>query len=87
MNQLVVIETKKPRLARIKGYLSSKYAAWGAGATVTAMTVSSAHAAAIDVSDITSEISGLAAPIAAIGGAILLIYVGLKGWKVIKRAL
>lgn len=43
--------------------------------------------AAIDVSDATGEISGMAAPIAAIGGAILLILVAIKAWKMIRRAM
>jgi carbohydrate-selective porin OprB len=55
----------------------------GAGALIAA----SASNAAIDVSSVTTEIGGLAAPIAAIGAAILLIFVGLKGWKLIRRAM
>jgi hypothetical protein len=55
----------------------------GAGALIAA----SASNAAIDASEIVSEISGLATPIAAIGAAILLILVGIKGWKLIRRAM
>lgn len=43
--------------------------------------------AAVDASAATSEIAGMAAPIAAIGGAILLILVGIKAWKMIRRAM
>lgn len=43
--------------------------------------------AAIDVSDATGEIAGMSAPIAAIGGAILLILVAIKAWKMIRRAM
>ena len=57
--------------------------ALGAGALI----VASASNAAIDTAPIVSEISGLAAPIAAIGAAILLILVGIKGWKLIRRAM
>lgn len=58
-------------------------AAVGAGALAAA----SVSNAAIETTEIVSEISGLAAPIAAIGGAILLILVGIKGWKLIRRAM
>lgn len=57
----------------------------GIGAGVL-MAASASHAA-IDPASIVSEISGLAAPIAAIGAAILLILVGIKGWKLIRRAM
>lgn len=52
-----------------------------------ALMAASASNAAIDPAAIVSEISGLAAPIAAIGAAILLILVGIKGWKLIRRAM
>lgn len=54
---------------------------------VAALAAASASNAAIDTTDIVVEISGLAAPIAAIGAAILLILVGIKGWKLIRRAM
>lgn len=73
--QIVVKKQSRfPKLAR--------YGVLAAGAAGAA----SANAA-IDTAAITTEISGLAAPIAAIGGAILLIFVGLKGWKLIRRAM
>jgi hypothetical protein len=43
--------------------------------------------AAIDVGNVTSEISGMGAPVAAIGGAIMLILVAIKAWKMIRRAM
>ena len=56
MNQFVVYESKKSRLARIKGYCQSKYAQWGAAATVTATTVGSAHAAdGLDITPLTTK--------------------------------
>ena len=58
-------------------------AAVGAGALMAA----SVSNAAIDTTAIVTEISGLVTPIAAIGGAILLILVGIKGWKLIRRAM
>lgn len=52
-----------------------------------ALMAASASNAAIETTEIVAEISGLAAPIAAIGAAILLILVGIKGWKLIRRAM
>lgn len=43
--------------------------------------------ATVDASAATAEIAGMAAPIAAIGGAILLILVAIKAWKMIRRAM
>ena len=54
---------------------------------IGALIAASASNAAIDTAPIVSEISGLATPIAAIGAAILLILVGIKGWKLIRRAM
>lgn len=58
-----------------------------AGIGAGALMAASASNAAIETTEIVSEISGLAAPIAAIGAAILLILVGIKGWKLIRRAM
>lgn len=58
-------------------------AAIGAGALAAA----SVSNAAIDTTEIVSEISGLGTAVAAIGGAILLILVAIKGWKLIRRAM
>lgn len=58
-------------------------AALGAGALAAA----SVSNAAIDTTEIVSEISGLGTAVAAIGGAILLILVAIKGWKLIRRAM
>lgn len=58
-----------------------------AGIGAGSLMVASASNAAIQTTEIVAEISGLAAPIAAIGGAILLILVGIKGWKLIRRAM
>lgn len=57
--------------------------AYGAGA----LAVASASNAAIDTTEIVSEISGLGTAVAAIGSAILLILVAIKGWKLIRRAM
>jgi hypothetical protein len=55
----------------------------GAGALMAA----SASNAAIDTTTTVAAIEGLATPIAAIGAAVLLILVGIKGWKLIRRAM
>lgn len=52
-----------------------------------AMALASASRAEIDASSVVTEIGGLAVPIAAIGAAMLLILVGIKGWKLIRRAM
>lgn len=51
------------------------------------LAVASASNAAIDTTEVVSEISGLGTAVAAIGGAILLILVAIKGWKLIRRAM
>lgn len=53
---------------------------------VALVAVNSANAA-IETTAIVSEISGLGTAVAAIGGAILLILVAIKGWKLIRRAM
>lgn len=47
----------------------------------------SAFAAAPDVTAVVAEISGAAAPIAAIGAAGLLVLVGIKVFKWVRRAM
>ena len=49
--------------------------------------VGSANAAAIDVTAITTEIAAQAAPVAAIGAAVLLLVVGIKAFQWVRRAL
>lgn len=49
--------------------------------------VGSANAAAIDVTDVVTEIAAQAAPIGQIGSAVLLIYVGVKAFQWVRRAL
>ncbi len=46
-----------------------------------------ASAAGLDVSNVTTAIGDAAAPIAAIGGAVVLIVVGTKVWKWIASAI
>lgn len=57
-----------------------------AGTALTAAGPAFAQSA-VDVSGVTSAIEGAAAPIAAIGGAVLLILVGIKVYKWVRRAM
>lgn len=59
-------------------------AAVTAGALVLA---SQAQAAAINVTDVVADIEAQAAPIAAIGAAVLILMVGIKAFKWVRRAL
>ena len=45
------------------------------------------QAAAIDVSDVVTDIAAQAAPVAAIGAAVLLLVVGIKAFQWVRRAL
>lgn len=46
-----------------------------------------ANAAAIDVTSVTTDIAAQAAPVAAIGAAVLLLVVGIKAFKWVRAAL
>lgn len=46
-----------------------------------------ANAAAIDVTAVTTDIAAQAAPVAAIGAAVLLLFVGIKAFKWVRRAM
>ena len=54
---------------------------------LSALTSASALAAAPDVTSVVTEIGGTAAPIAAIGAAVLLVFVGIKTFKWVRRAM
>ena len=56
-------------------------------AVIGAATVATASQAAIDVSSVVTEVAGTAAPIALIGGAVLLIMVGIAAYKWVRRAM
>lgn len=51
------------------------------------LVAGAANAAAVDVGDVVSDIAAQSAPIAAIGAAVLLVYVGIKAFKWVRRAL
>jgi pseudouridine-5'-phosphate glycosidase len=52
-----------------------------------ALSAGFANAAAIDVTDIVADIGAQAAPIALIGGAVLVLLVGIKAFKWVRRAM
>lgn len=56
-------------------------------AALALASASSFASAAVDVTDVTAAIEGAAAPIAAIGGAVLTILVGIKVYKWVRRAM
>lgn len=56
-------------------------------AGVVAAAASASASAAVDVTAVTTEIAGAAAPIAAIGSATLLVIVGIKIYKWVRRAM
>lgn len=58
-----------------------------ASAVSAALMALPSHAAAIDVTDVTADIAAQAAPVAAIGAAVLLLYVGIKAFKWVRKAL
>lgn len=55
--------------------------------TLSMLASAGAMAAAIDVDDVVTDIGLQAGPIAAIGGAVLLVIVGIKAFKWVRRAL
>ncbi|WJI17475.1 phage coat protein [Pseudoxanthomonas winnipegensis] len=57
-----------------------------AGAATAAVATAPAFAA-VDVTEVTTEIAGAAAPIAAIGSAVLIVMVGIKVYKWVRRAM
>lgn len=52
-----------------------------------ALVASPAFAQGVDVSGVTDAIGAAAAPIASIGGAVLLVLVGIKVYKWVRRAM
>ena len=46
-----------------------------------------ANAAAVDVTTITADIAAQAAPVAAIGSAVQILFVGIKAFKWVRKAL
>jgi hypothetical protein len=57
------------------------------GTGLAVSTGAQAQTSGVDVSTVVSTISAQATPIASIGGAVLAIYVGIKAYHWVKRAL
>lgn len=58
------------------------------GAVVCALGVASqVHAAAVDVSAVVTDIGAQATPVAAIGGAVLVLIVGIKAFRWVRQAM
>lgn len=57
------------------------------GAVGALVLASQAHAAAVDVTAVVADIGAQAAPIAAIGAAVLVLMVGIKAFKWVRRAM
>ena len=51
------------------------------------LVAGAANAAAVDVTGVVADISAQAAPIAAIGAAVLMVYVGIKAFKWVRQSL
>lgn len=56
-------------------------------ALVAPAAFASGGSGSVDVSGVTSAIEGAAGPIAAIGGAVLIVLVGIKVYKWVRRAM
>ncbi|MBD9403862.1 methyltransferase [Acidovorax sp. ACV02] len=56
-------------------------------AVVALAGAAAANAAAVDVTAVTADIALQAAPIAAVGAAVLILHVGVKAFKWVRQAL
>lgn len=56
-------------------------------AAATALATTQANAAAVDVAAVVTDIAAQAAPIGLIGAAVLLIFVGVKAFQWVRKAL
>lgn len=65
----------------------NKYVQRGLVAAGVLAATASVNAAAIDVASVVTDISAQAAPIALIGGAVLVVYVGIKAFRWVRGAL
>lgn len=81
-----VIEKTRAAVSTVRKWATAKTTAVIAVATAGASSVPS-HAAAVDVTAVVTDIAAQATPIAAIGAAVLLIFVGVKAFKWVRKAL
>lgn len=76
----------KKFLTALRGKLPA-VAGVGTAAAVSVPAFAQSASSGVDVSDVVSAIQGAAAPIAAIGGAVLTVMVGIKVYKWVRRAM
>lgn len=73
---------------KYKGRLVSKAPALaGLGTAVAVGSSAFASGGGVDVADVVTAIQGASAPIAAIGAAVLIVMVGIKVYKWVRRAM
>ena len=82
-----VIEKTRALAAQTMDWAKSKTATVVAIGTAGAAAFQPAQAAAIDVTAVVTDISAQAASVAAIGGAVLILFVGIKAFKWVRMAL
>ena len=82
-----VIEKTRAVASQTMNWAKSKTATVVAIGTAGAAAFQPAHAAAINVTDVVADIAAQAAPVAAIGAAVLILFVGIKAFKWVRKAL
>lgn len=82
-----VIDKVKSVSAGAAGWAKSKVGAVVTIGAAAAAPFAPAHAAAVDVAAVVTDIGAQAAPIASIGGAVLLIVVAVKAFQWVRRAM
>jgi hypothetical protein len=86
--EMNVIEKTRVVASNAKEWSVSKIRTVIAIATAGAAAAAApAHAAAVDVAAVVTDIGAQAAPIGLIGAAVLLIYVGVKAFQWVRKAL
>jgi hypothetical protein len=84
--EMNVIEKTSATVSTVRKWATAKTTAVIAVATAGASSVP-AHAAAVDVGAVVTDIGAQAVPIGLIGAAVLLIYVGVKAFQWVRKAL
>lgn len=82
-----VIEKTRAVASQTIDWAKSKTATVVAIGAAGAAAFQPAHAAAVDVAAVVTDIGAQIAPITAIGGAVLTVYVAIKAFKWVRRAL
>lgn len=59
----------------------------GGLAALGAFAAIGANAAAVDVTEVVADIAAQSAPITSIGGAVLIVYVGIKAFRWVRQAM